>query len=202
VVPNWATHLAVAAGIIVVGVGAVVVAALANAPPWLSLPGTALLIGGLAGLFVVRDRVRRALMARAAARAGWVFEAEAAPDTLARLQRFPLLRRGRGRAVSNVLHVTANGRSSLVADVEFITGGGRYARSTWQTVLVMDAPGRTARRPEGEAGGWTVERSHGECCVYRKGWSATAAGVTDFVTRAAAVVEVEVSPLGPSGPPP
>lgn len=200
-VPNWATHLVVAAGIIVVGVGAVVVAALADASPWLALPGIALLIAGLAGLFATRDRLRRAAMERAAARAGWVFEAEASPDTLARLKRFPLLRRGRSRTASNVLHGTANSQPILVADVEFATGWGRYARATWQTVLVLSAPRSTAHPGEDHTGGWTVERSHGECCVYREGWSATAAEVIDFVTRAAAVVGVEVSLLGPSGPP-
>lgn len=199
--PNWATHLAVAIGLIVVGVGAVVLAALTDASPWLALPGTVALTAGLVGLFVARERLRRALMARAAARAGWGFEAEASTDTLARLQRFPLLRRGRSRTVSNALHGTVNGQPFLVADVEFTTGFGRYTRATWQTVLVLHVPLRTAQRREGETGGWTVERSGGECCVYREGWSATAAGVTGFVARAAAVVGVEVSPLEPSRPP-
>ncbi len=50
--PNWATHLAVAIGLIVVGVGAVVLAALTDASPWLALPGTVALTAGLVGLFV------------------------------------------------------------------------------------------------------------------------------------------------------
>ena len=201
-VPNWATHAAVAAGFAVVGVGAVVLAAVTGASPWLALPGTAVLTAGLVGLFVARERLRRALMARAAARTGLDFEAAPSSATLTRLERFPLMRRGHRRTISNVLHGTANGRPFLVADVEYTTGWGRYTRARWQTVLVLGDPERTAPPGVDSGGTWTVERSHGEFCVYREGWNTTAAGVTDFITRAAAVVGVEVSPLGLSGPPP
>jgi hypothetical protein len=103
------------------------------------------------------------------------------------------------RSISNVLSGSANGQPFLVADVEFATGWGRYAHATWQTVLVLEAPKRATALLEADPGGWTVERSHGEYCVYRKGWSATAAGLSKFVQQAAAVVGFTVDPSWPSG---
>ena len=200
-VPNWATQAAVAVAFVVVTAGAVVLGALTNASPWLALPGTALLIAAIVGYSTMRDRVRGARMARAATDAGFEFEASPSAVTRTRLERFPLLRRGRMRTTSNVLLGTANGLPLLIADVEFATGYGRTTRATWQTVLVLTAPKRGTPLRAADAQGWTVERSHGEWCVYREGWSATAAGLPEFVQRAAAAVGLDLSPSWPADGP-
>lgn len=101
--------------------------------------GVIVLAGFLIWLFLHLEKKRTAALLAIAEELGLHFSATQSEDLSARMQKFPLFNKGRGRKIRNVMSTETDLARLTIFDYQYTTGGGEHSQTHRQTVVAMES---------------------------------------------------------------